>query len=251
MRHGLRAGSIALFCATLAMASHAADWRDLGGSVLKGLGGSSSSTPAAGALSESEVIAGLKEALVKGSEIVVGSLGREDGFLKNPDVRIPLPDTLQSIGKGMRSFGMGSYVDSFETSLNRAAEQAAPEALELLLDSVRGMSLDDAMGILNGPDDAATRYFREHNEARLGERFLPIVREATASVGVTQAYKAMLSKGGMATQFFDPQSLDLDHYVTAEAIDGLFLLLAREEQSIRENPVARTTDLLQKVFGSR
>lgn len=237
-----------LLCAPLQ--AQAASWGELGGSLLKGLGGTAQpGTPST--LGQSEVVAGLREALVKGSEIVVDELGRPDGFLKHADVRIPLPDPLQSIGKGMRSFGMGSYVDAFETSLNRAAEQAVPEALELLVGTVRDMSIDDAMGILNGPDDAATRYFRDRNEAQLAERFLPIIKQATANVGVTQSYKSMLGQAGMAAKLFDPESLDIDRYVTGEAIDGLFLLLAREEKRIREDPLARTSDLLQRVFGSQ
>ncbi len=229
--------------------AQAASWGDLGGSLLKGLGGTTQ--PGTSSLSQPEVVAGLREALVKGSEIVVGELGRPDGFLNHADVRIPLPGPLESIGKGMRSFGMGGYVDSFETSLNRAAEQAVPEALDLLVATVREMSIDDAMGILNGPEDAATSYFREQNQARLAERFLPIVKEATANVGVTQSYKSMLGQAGMAAAMFDAESLDIDRYVTDEAIDGLFLLLAREEKRIREDPLARTSDLLQRVFGAR
>jgi hypothetical protein len=232
----------------------AQSWGDIGNSLLKGLGGTTGdagkSTATTG-LSQADVVAGLKEALTKGSEIVVEDLGRPDGFLGNPEVRIPLPSTLQSVGQGMRSFGLGSYVDSFETSLNRAAEKAVPEALDLLLATVRRMSIDDAMGILNGPDDAATTFFRERNQSRLSERFLPLVREATASVGVTQTYKSMLAQAGPAAQFFDPASVDIDRYVTDQAVDGLFLLLAEEEKRIREDPLARSSELLQRVFGSR
>lgn len=226
----------------------AQNWGQIGDSLLKGLAGGQ---PSGGGLATGEVVAGLREALARGSELVVAELGREDGFLTRPEVRIPLPPALESIGGGMRRFGLGGYVDSFETSMNRAAEQAVPDALDLLLQTIRGMSIDDAMGILDGPDDAATQYFRRHNEARLEERFLPIVREATASVGVTEAYKGMLAQAGMAAQLFDPRSLDLDRYVTGEAIDGLFLLLAREEKRIREDPLARTSELLQRVFGAR
>ena len=230
--------------------SQAASLGDLGSSLLKGLGGTAQQ-PGTSSLGQSEVVAGLREALVKGSEIVVAELGRPDGFLKHPDVSIPLPGPLESIGKGMRSFGMGSYVDAFETSLNRAAEEAVPEALDLLVGTVRDMSIDDAMGILDGPDDAATRYFRDRNETQLAERFLPIVKQATANVGVTQAYKSMLGQAGMAAQLFDPKSLDIDSCVTGETINGLFLLLAREEKRIREDPLARTSDLLQRVFGGQ
>ncbi len=232
--------------------AQAQNWGDIGSSLLKGLGGSSGQPQGhRTGLATEEVVAGLREALVRGSEIVVDELGRPDGFLKHADVRIPLPGPLASIGQGMRSFGMGAYVDAFETSLNRAAERAVPEALDLLVATVREMTIDDAMGILDGPDDAATRYFRERNETRLAERFLPIVRQATANVGVTQAYKSMLGQAGMAAALFDPESLDIDRYVTGEAIDALFLLLAREEQRIREDPVARSSALLQRVFGTR
>lgn len=244
-RHGLL---LALLCGLPGHAA-AASWSDFGSRLLEGLGGGSA--PATRTLGQSEVVAGLREALVKGSEIAVGELGRPDGFLKHADVRIPLPGPLESVGNGMRRFGMGGYVDAFETSLNRAAEQAVPEALDLLVASVRTMSVDDAMSVLNGPDDAATRYFRERNETRLVERFLPIVREATASAGVTQAYKSMLGQAGMVAQLFDPGSLDIDRYVTDQAIDGLFVLLAREERNIRANPLARTSELLQRVFGPR
>jgi hypothetical protein len=244
-RHGLL---LALLCGLPGHAA-AASWGDFGSRLLEGLGGGSA--PATRALGQSEVVAGLREALVRGSEIAVGELGRPDGFLKHADVRITLPGPLESVGNGMRRFGMGGYVDAFETSLNRAAEQAVPEALDLLVASVRAMSIDDAMSILNGPDDAATRYFRERNETRLVERFLPIVREATASAGVTQAYKSMLGQAGLVAQLFDPGSLDIDRYVTDQAIDGLFVLLAREEKNIRANPLARTSELLQRVFGPR
>ena len=240
-----------LVAACLAVTARAQSWGEIGNSLLKGLGDSGTQQQGGSALGSDEVVAGLREALARGSEIVVAELGREDGFLARPEVRIPLPGALESIGSGMRRFGLGGYVDTFETSLNRAAEQAVPEALELLLETVRSMSIDDAMGILEGPDDAATRYFRQRNEVQLEARFLPIVREATSQVGVTEAYKGMLAQAGMAAQLFDPNSVDIDRYVTGEAIDGLFLLLAREEQRIREDPVARSSELLRRVFGSR
>ncbi len=235
----------------LAAPVQAQSWGEIGNNLLKELGGSTASEPRASALASDEVVAGLREALARGSEIAVSELGREDGFLARPEVRIPLPDALESIGSGMRRFGLGGYVDEFETSMNRAAEQAVPEALDLFHETVRTMTIEDAMGILEGPDDAATQYFRRHNEARLEARFLPIVREATSRAGVTGAYKGMLAQAGMAAQLFDPESLDLDRYVTDEAIDGLFLMLAREERRIREDPVARSSELLQRVFGGR
>ncbi|MDX1594082.1 MAG: DUF4197 domain-containing protein [Gammaproteobacteria bacterium] len=241
----------ALLALLIPVTPSAQGWGELGERFLEGLSGGDGREPASTPLARQEIVAGLREALLRGSEVVVAELGRENGFLGRPDVRIPLPSTLETVGRGMRRFGLGHHVDAFETSLNRAAESAVPEALALLRDAVRGMSFAEARRILEGPDDAATTYFRERSETRLVDRFLPIVRETTAQVGVTAAYKRMLAEAGMLAQFLDPGAVDLDRYVTDEAIDGLFLLLAREEKRIREEPVARTSELLRRVFGSR
>lgn len=247
MKH--RAAIVASISLALATTAHA-DLKSLGGSLLQGLGNlaGGGKTTTAPTLTQDDAIAGLKEALAQGAEIAVRELGRSDGFLGNPQVRIPLPGPVERLGTGMRNFGLGSYVDQFENSMNRAAEEAVPEALALLKRSVRDMSFDDAMGILRGEDDAATQYFRDNNSDALAERFLPIVQRATASVGVTDAYKRMVGNAGMLAQFVDADRLDLDRYVTGKAMDGLFLMLAAEEKRIRENPVARTTDLLKRVF---
>lgn len=205
-------------------------------------------------LSSDEIAGGLKEALGKGVERAVTTLGRQDGFLKDAAVMIPTPEPLKKVEKTLRALGQDKLVDDFVTTMNRAAEQAVPEAAAVLGDSVKQMTLEDAKTILTGTNNAATAYFRRTSETNLYERFLPIVQKATAQTGVTGAYKAMAQKasfGGVsAMSLLGQNTPDIDGYVTHKALDGLFVKIADEEKRIRENPVARTSDLLQKVFGS-
>ncbi len=203
-----------------------------------------------GGLSESDIVSGLKEALTRGTRTAVSMLGRKDGFLANPRVKIPMPESLRKVEKGLRKIGQDRVADNFVETMNRAAEKAVPEAVSIFADSVRQMSIADARSILEGEDDAATQYFRKNSGERLKGKFLPIVREATDQVGVTSRYKKMINKLGILSDFIDTGSLDLDEYVTTRAMDGLFMMVAVEEKKIRENPLARTTDLLKKVFGS-
>jgi hypothetical protein len=182
-------------------------------------------------------------------------LGRQDGFLKDAGVKIPMPESLQKVERTLRTLGQDKLADEFITTMNRAAEQAVPEAAAVLGDSVKQMSIADAQTILTGTNDAATQYFRRTSETNLYERFLPIVRKATEQTGVTSAYKNMTAKasggfGGFGGNLLAGKMPDIDSYVTHKALDGLFLKIAAEEKKIRENPVARTTDLLQKVFGA-
>jgi hypothetical protein len=219
---------------------------------------------AAGAnLPGSDIAAGLKEALAKGTTEAINSLGRDGGFMNNAKVRIPLPGKLAQVGELARKMGQGAKVDAFELSLNRAAEKAVPQVASIFGDAIRHMSLDDARGILSGGDHAATDYFRRVAGAALTARIHPIVASATDSVGVTQKYKAFTAGsgsglGGMLgslgslgghTSPGGSGSLDLDDYVTAKTLDGLFTAIGEQEQSIRHNPAARSTDLLKKVFG--
>ena len=205
---------------------------------------------ASSVLTNSEVVDGLKEALSKGTTSAIASLGKPDGFFANKKVKIPMPDSLQTVEDGLRKLGQDKYADEFVLTMNRAAEQAVPEAAEIFGNAIRSMSIEDAKGILNGPDDAATKYFRRTSGEKLVNRFLPIVEKSTDRVGVTSNYKEMIDKLGFASKFIDTESLDIDRYVTNKAVDGLFLMVAREEKLIRENPAARTTDLLKKVFSS-
>jgi len=228
-----------------------ADWRDL----LKSVPGGTPSLPAVVSggdnLSDADIGAGLREALSVGAERAVDILGRDGGFLNDPEVRIPLPSALQTAAKGFRLFGKDQLVDDFETTVNRAAEQAIPKTLAIVKDTVRDMSLQDVRGILEGGQDSATRYLREKGGERLQQAVRPIVAQATESSGATSAYKRLSNQLGSGLGgWVDTGSLDLDTYVTEKTLDGLFLKLADEERQIRENPVARSTDLLKKVFGS-
>jgi len=227
-----------------------ADWKDLVNQAIQG--GTSEASLTDAALSDNQIVAGLKEALGDGVETSIKTLGHRNGFLNNDLVRIGMPDSLKTVEKLARQAGQGAVVDEFITTLNRAAEQAVPEAAGILGDAIRQMSVDDARSILSGPDDAATQYFRRTSEGRLSDKFLPIVKQATDQVGVTSAYKSLTKQagGGMLGGFLGSSSLDLDNYVTDQALDGLFTYIAIQEREIRENPAARTSDLLKQVFGS-
>ncbi|MDZ7751083.1 MAG: DUF4197 domain-containing protein [Gammaproteobacteria bacterium] len=232
-------------------AAHA-DWRDLlkkAEDTVKGATGDSGGS-AATALSSTEVAKGLKQALDVGIQRAIEYLGREGGFLDDAAVRIPMPKPLQPVESTLRRFGQDELADDFVETMNRAAERAVPETLDIFRDSVQAMTLDDAREILNGPDDAATQYLRRSSGERIQQAIRPLVEEATDKAGVTSAYKRMAGQAGsMLSGYMDTGSLDLDQHVTAKAVDGLFLKLAEEEQRIRENPAARSTELLKKVFG--
>jgi hypothetical protein len=219
----------------------------------------SAATTAVSALSQSQVADGLKEALGKGVSNAVVSLGHNGGFLTNLDVKIPMPDKLQKVESVMRMAGQNQMADDFIGSMNHAAEQAVPVAAGVFGDAIRQMTIDDAKGILAGPDDAATQYFQRTTQTNLFAKFYPVVQKATDSVGVTAKYKAMMGKFATANSLgslfgkssainFD--AADIDTYVTNKALDGLFKMVAAEEKNIRANPIARTSDLLQKVFAS-
>lgn len=242
-----------LFTLLLAVTGRSADW-------LERLGLSKSKTTNSAAavsvsdLSQDQMVGGLKEALGKGVQQAVASLGKTDGFLKDANVKIPMPESLQKVEKTLRMLRQDKLADEFVTTMNRAAEQAVPEAAAVLGDSVKQMSIADAKSVLTGTNNAATQYFRRTSETNLHARFLPIVKAATEKAGVTSSYKRMTDKasggiGGLAGGL-GVQAPDLDDYVTRKALDGLFLKIAEQEKLIRENPVARTTDLLQKVFGA-
>jgi hypothetical protein len=202
------------------------------------------------ALSDEEVVRGLKEALSKGTQQAIANLGKDGGFLNNLDVKIPLPDELKKVEKLLRGLGQDKYADQFVATMNHAAEKAVPEAATLFADAISRMTLADAQSILKGPDDAATQYFRKGSEAKLKERFLPIVKTATDQAGVTAAYKKLMQKAGPTAQMLGVGATDLDAYVDGKAVDGLFKMIAAEEKRIRQDPLARSTDLLKKVFGS-
>lgn len=232
-------------CLGLAPGAHA-DWKNLLDSLT---GGGAPSTPEA--LSNQDIAAGLKQALEQGARRAVEELGQTNGFLADARVKIPMPPELERVESALRTVKQDRYADEFVVTMNRAAESAVPEATAILSDAIRQMTLEDARQILNGPDDAATQYFRRVGETRLTARMRPIVSDATSRTGVTSSYKTLMDKAGFAATLVGAGDVDLDGYVTDKALNGLFLLIAEEEKRIRENPLARSTDLLKKVFASR
>lgn len=242
---------IILFCLPILGAGAVqADWLEQLMKKAQDLKTAPATQAAAAALSDEEIVRGLKEALAQGSRQAIDRLGKAGGYLNDPNVRIPIPDSLQRVEKLMRTLKQDKVADEFVAALNHAAERAVPEAAAIIGDSLAQMTLEDARGILKGPDDAATRYFRQTGEAQLRERFLPIVRQATEQAGVTSAYKRLMQRAGPYAQLMGGQATDLDGYVTDKAMDGLFKMVAEEEKRIRQDPLARSTYLLKKVFGA-
>jgi len=196
-----------------------------------------------------EAVAGLKAALEKGSQAAVAALGRVDGFFGNPQVKIPLPESLQRTERLMRRVGMGKYADELVLTLNRAAEAAVPEARQLFVDAVKKMTVQDAKGILSGGDTAATEYFRRTTQDALRKRFLPVVRKATARVELAEKYNEYADTA-VAFGLVKKEDANLDDYVTQKALDGLFLMVAEEEKKIRKDPLGAASAIVRKVFGA-
>jgi hypothetical protein len=196
-----------------------------------------------------EAVSGLKAALERGSQAAVAVLGRADGFLGNPQVKIPLPESLQSAERLMRRFGMGSYADDLIVTLNRAAETAVAEARPLLLEAVKKMTIKDAKGILAGGDTAATEYFRRTTLDALRKRFRPVVASATARVELAAKYNEYADTAA-AFGLLKEEDANLDDYVTRKALDGLFFMVAEEEKKIRKDPVGAASTIIRKVFGA-
>ncbi len=206
------------------------------------------SSPAGATLDSRTAANGLKEALGVGTSGSVDLLGRPDGYLKNVDVRIPMPEKLHVVDTSLRTIGKGNLVDEFVTSMNRAAETAAPLARSVFLDTIKQMSFADAVKIVRGKDHEATDYLRANAGPRLDTLFRPIVAGQLDKVGTTRSFDAMMGRMS-SLPFAGKVAFDLDAYVTAKALDGMFLMIGREEEKIRRDPVARTTDLLKTVFG--
>jgi Protein of unknown function (DUF4197) len=222
--------------------------------------GSQAQTTLAG-LSQDQMVQGLKDALAKGLQEAIAGLGHDGGFLTNLNVKIPMPEKLQTVEKAVRAMKQDKLADDFVTTMNHAAEQAVPEAGSVFTDALKQMTIEDAKAILNGPNNAATQYFQKTTQTNLYARFYPIVQKATAQTGVTAAYKNLMDKANVGQglgslgsalggALLGKDTMDIDAYVTNKALDGLFKMVAQEEQQIRQNPVARTTDMLQKVFGA-
>ena len=199
-------------------------------------------------LSNGDAVSGLKDALSQGSAAAVGKLGVENGFLGNDKVKIPLPDALKRIEGGLRLIGMQRQADELVTAMNRAAEQAVPEAKALLVGAVKNMSVQDAKGILTGGDTAATDYFRKTTSSQLTQKFLPIVTKATSKVGLAEKYNNLAGQGEKLGLISADQA-KIENYVTQKTLDGLFLMIAEQEKAIRKDPVGAATGMAQKVFG--
>lgn len=221
--------------------------------ALDGLGSAIGSViPGAAGTSQSEIAAALRQALNQGTTAAIGQLGRTDGFWSDPRVRVPLPGFISKYESTVRAIGYGSTLDQFQLTLNRAAEKAVPQVTSIFANSISQMTLADAKQILQGPDNAATEFFRRTSTNELYARILPIVSEATAQVGVTQQYKKVASKAGPILRLSgSTPPTDLDDYVTQQALNGLFTKIADEEARIRRDPAARTTELLKKVFAKQ
>ncbi|HLA30220.1 MAG TPA: DUF4197 domain-containing protein [Pseudomonas sp.] len=200
-------------------------------------------------LSQTDASGGLKDALVQGAQVAVKQLGAPGGFSNNPQVRIELPGNLGKAAQAMKMMGMGAQVEQLESSMNQAAEAAMPQAQALLVDSVKKMTVQDAKSILAGPDDSATQYLNKTSREQIRAKFLPIVQQATAQVGLAKQYNSF---AGQAASFgvIDAKSANIESYVTEQALNGLFEMIAKQEASIRENPAGAATSLAKKVFGA-
>lgn len=231
--------------------AQALDLKSLGDMVEKVSGSStnSSSNQAVSSLSSQETSDGLKLALNQGVNKAVSMLGTTDGFMGNKEVKIPLPESIKKIEKGMRMIGMGSQADELVLKMNRAAEQAVPEAKSLLVNSINQMSLADAKSILTGPQDAATQYFKKTTSTEMAAKFLPIVQKATANVQLADTYNKYAEMG---SQFgvVKKEDANINQYVTQKALDGVYLMIAKEEAAIRQDPMGQASNLLKKVFGA-
>lgn len=219
--------------------------------LMKGAG-SLPKVPAAGssvgAGNDQTNVAGIKEALAKGTEQAVNDLSKKDGYFGNAAVKILMPPSIQKVADVARMAGYQKQVDEFVLSMNRAAEAAAPVAAKYFADAIREMTFDDVRGILTGGDTAATEFFRRKTHDKLYAAFKPVVSAKVNEVGATRAYNDMIGRYE-SVPLMGKQSLNLDDYVTSKSLDGLFTMVGQEEKNIRSNPAARTTDLLKSVFG--
>lgn len=210
------------------------------------VGGFAGSKPLTG----QDVAAGLKEALAKGIGKGADQASEQDGYLSNPLLRIAFPKGIEKVETTLRRIGLGSKVDEFVVSMNRAAEDAAQTAKPIFLDAIRSMNIEDAWGILRGPENAATTYLRDTTSDKLLSAFKPRVNESLSRVNSTRYYNDLVGAYNKIP-LVEKVDLSLDSYVTQKAIDGLFLLVEQEEKNIRENAVARTTELLRRVFAAQ
>ncbi|WP_226496378.1 DUF4197 domain-containing protein [Ferribacterium limneticum] len=201
------------------------------------------------AISSGDASAGVKEALAKGADYAVASLGKNGGFLGNDKVKIKLPGYLEKADSALRMFGMGKQADQLVETMNHAAENAVAEAKPILTESIKKMSVKDAKDILTGGEDSVTQYFKRTSTDQLSAKFKPIVKKETAKLKLADQYNKFAGKAASAG-LVDKQNADVDSYVTQKAMDGLFLMIAEEEKKLRANPLGAGSDLLKNVFGA-
>lgn len=211
------------------------------GEVNKALGGDAPLTTA-------EVAEGLKEALIKGISTGSDLVSVTDGYFKNPEIKIPFPPEVQKVETTLRNIGLGGQVDKFVLALNRGAEDAAKEAKPIFIAAIKSMTIQDAWAILKGEENAATEYLKRTTSGLLKEKFKPVIQTSLNKVSATKYYGEIVTRYNQIP-LVDKVNPDLDDYATDKAIEGLFTMIAREEKEIRQDPVARTTELLKKVFG--
>lgn len=246
----LRRVVIGCLMGTCMLNASAWDMKGLGDLVEKsGVTGKTASSSSVSALTDQETSDGLKLALNQGVSKAVDMLGTTNGFMGNDAVKIPLPDSLKKIEKGMRLVGMGKQADELVLKMNRAAEQAVPEAKTLLTNSVKQMSLADAKAILTGPQDAATQYFKKTTSTDMAAKFLPIVEKATANVQLADTYNKY-AETGSKFGVIKKEDANINQYVTQKALDGVYAMIAKEEAAIRQDPMGQASNLLKKVFGA-
>ncbi len=202
-----------------------------------------------GDMTNADASSGLKAALGQGAQAAVALLGRPDGFLGNPKVRIGLPGSLDDAAKLLKTFGQGQRIDELLTAINRAAETAVPMGQDLLVGAVQSMTVTDAKNILTGGDTSVTQFFADKTRAPLGQRFLPVVNQATEKVNLTQSYNAFAGKAA-SFGLLRKEDADLGQYVTGKTLDGLYLVIGEEEKKIRQNPMGSASAIVQKVFGA-
>lgn len=200
-------------------------------------------------ITNADAVSGLKQALNDGSLAAVAKLGAQNGYFANPKVKIPLPPSLQKIESALRFAGMKRQADELVLSMNRAAEAAAPEAKQLLVDAAKKMSVQDAKKILTGGDTAGTEYFKRTTQAQLAKRFLPIVKKETDRVGLAQQYNSLAGQG---VQFglVQKDQATIEQYVTQKALDGLYYMIGEQEKAFRKNPLGASSDIVKRVFGA-
>src|SRR5579884_1620935 len=199
-------------------------------------------------LTNDKIVAGLKEALTVSTRNAVASTGRPNGFLENEAIKILLPEKLKRVSNGLRMVGLGSQVDALEVGMNRAAEQATPQAKQIFLNAVKRMTFSDARQILTGGDTAATDYFKRTSSGELSAAFAPIVHKAMENVGVVRQYNQLM-KNPMLSAVANDKEFNLDDYVLGKTTDGLFYMVGEEEKRIRKDPAAQITPILREVFG--